>query len=122
LLFFDELHVHDSGDARLLTRLLEHVFTRRLTVLATSNYAPAELLPNPTWHHTFEPGIALLTQNLDVVALRGPVDYRTMRDDHSRGFAAGTWSTGAPPQTPPEPETVTVGGRSFEVAATGDGA
>jgi predicted ATPase len=55
LLFFDELHIHDSGDARLLTRLLYHVFTRKLTVLATSNYAPDNLLPNPVWHHIFEP-------------------------------------------------------------------
>ena len=41
VLFFDEFHVHDSGDARLLTRLLEHVFQLKVTVLATSNYAPS---------------------------------------------------------------------------------
>ncbi|ORM38316.1 cell division protein ZapE, partial [Williamsia sp. 1135] len=44
LLYFDELHVHDSGDARLLTRMLEYVLTRRVTILATSNYAPDDLL------------------------------------------------------------------------------
>lgn len=121
LLFFDELHVHDSGDARLLTRLLEHVFARKMTVLATSNYAPDDLLPNPIWHHIFAPGIALIKANMDVLPLHGPTDYRTINDDHTRGFAAGTWSTAAPPRTPSASQTVTVHGRSFPVTSTDDG-
>ncbi|WP_022884267.1 AFG1/ZapE family ATPase [Glaciibacter superstes] len=40
LLFFDELHVHDSGDARLLTRLLDHVFRRDLTAGNGSSLPP----------------------------------------------------------------------------------
>lgn len=121
LVFFDELHVHDSGDARLLTRLLDHVFARELTVLATSNYAPDNLLPNPIWHHIFEPGIALIKANMDVWTLSGPTDYRTINDDHTRGFAAGTWSTATPPIAPSEPHSVTVQGRSFPVTSTDDG-
>ncbi|WP_275094066.1 cell division protein ZapE [Microbacterium lushaniae] len=120
-LFFDELHVHDSGDARLLTRLLDHVFARELTVLATSNYAPDDLLPNPSWHHIFEPGIALIKANMDVLPLHGPTDYRTTHDDHSRGFAAGIWSRGLHPFTSFAPHSVTVHGRSFVVTSTGGG-
>ncbi|MCR2783910.1 MULTISPECIES: cell division protein ZapE [unclassified Microbacterium] len=121
LLFFDELHVHDSGDARLLTRLLDHVFARGLTVLATSNYAPDDLLPNPIWHHIFEPGIALIKANMEVWPLNGPIDYRTVTHNHTRGFAAGTWSTATPPLRSFQPRSVTVRGRSFPVASTDNG-
>jgi len=121
LLFFDELHVHDSGDARLLTRLLDHVFARKLTVLATSNYAPDNLLPNPIWHHIFEPGIALIKTHMDVWPLRGPTDYRTVQDDHSRGFAAGTWSTREPAPPPSQLDSLRSHGRSFTVTSADAG-
>ncbi|AXL13102.1 cell division protein ZapE [Microbacterium foliorum] len=121
LLFFDELHVHDSGDARLLTRLLDHVFTRKLTVLATSNYAPDNLLPNPIWHHIFERGIALIKTHMDIWSLNGPTDYRTMQDDHSKGFAAGTWSTREAAPAPTWLDSLASHGRSFPVTSTDDG-
>jgi cell division protein ZapE len=139
LLFFDELHVHDAGDARLLTRLLDHVFQRGMTVLATSNYAPDDLLPNPIWHHTFEPGIALIAAHMDVWHLDGPVDYRTRNENHGSGFAAGSWTrtpggssvhaaspvraaSAAPaPSTASAVETLTVQGRTFAVTSA-DGA
>lgn len=120
LLFFDELHVHDSGDARLLTRLLAHVFSRGLVVLATSNYAPDDLLPSPIWHHIFEPGIALIKKHMDVWPLDGPTDYRTVSADHNRGFAAGTWSARSD-STSGETSTLTVQGRSFTVTSTANG-
>lgn len=121
LLFFDELHVHDSGDARLLTRLLDHVFRRGLTVLATSNYAPDRLLPNPIWHHVFEPGIALIETHMDVWNLAGPVDYRTVKEDHGRGFAAGTWTMVPARSSAPDRQTVFVNGRAFTVTSAEDG-
>ncbi|MEZ3161144.1 cell division protein ZapE [Microbacterium sp. BWT-B31] len=122
LLFFDELHVHDSGDARLLTRLLDHVFQRGLIVLATSNYAPDDLLPNPIWHHIFEPGIALIKKHMDVWNLAGPVDYRTVNEEHDHGFAAGTWTTTPARSGAPEQQTRTVvNGRSFAVTSVADG-
>ncbi|CAL4861127.1 cell division protein ZapE [Microbacterium sp. MM2322] len=121
VLFFDELHVHDPGDARLLTRLLDHVFARRVTVVATSNYAPDDLLPDPDWHHIFEPGIALITANMDVLPLRGPTDYRTVNDTHTHGFASGTWSTRTPPRTTSAPRSLTLNGRVFPVTSTDDG-
>lgn len=117
LLFFDELHVHDSGDARLLTRLLEHVFKRGLTVVATSNYVPNGLLPNPIWHHTFEQGIALINEHMDVWNLTGPVDYRTIQKGHERGFAAGTWEMAAHTEAPNAQQTLTVKDRAFTVTS-----
>ncbi|MCZ4581505.1 cell division protein ZapE [Gordonia amicalis] len=124
LLYFDELHVHDSGDARLLTRLLEYVFARQITVLATSNYAPHDLLPNPIWHHIFEPGIALITAHLDIYHLTGTTDYRADNHSHTAGFASGRWVTSPPPEGLPdrsEHTVLTVGGRRFPVLAEREG-
>ncbi|GED11991.1 AFG1/ZapE family ATPase [Cellulosimicrobium cellulans] len=91
LLYLDELHLHDTGDATLLTRLLRRAFASGVVVLATSNDEPGTLLPNPLWHHVAEPGIALLRAHLDVVELAGPTDYRTLGGRGRGGFAAGAW-------------------------------
>ncbi|OZG27400.1 cell division protein ZapE [Williamsia sp. 1138] len=124
LLYFDELHVHDSGDARLLTRMLEHVLTRRVTILATSNYAPEDLLPNPIWHHIFEPGIDLIKTHFDIHHLAGHTDYRAAtRSGTSAGFSNSDWTSTAPTQELPYPSELpmlTVGSRDFSVLAVRD--
>ncbi|GAB4582752.1 cell division protein ZapE [Nocardia sp. IFM 10818] len=93
LVCFDEFHVHDSGDATLVARLLETLFARRITLVVTSNYAPEQLLPNPLFHHLFEPAIARILEHLDVLAVDGPVDYRRLGGRHT-GFAAGRYLVG----------------------------
>jgi cell division protein ZapE len=124
LLFFDELHVHDSGDARLLTHLLEYGLTRRLTILATSNYAPDDLLPNPISHHIFEPGIELIKTHLDIHHLAGQTDYRAARRSvGSVGFSAGEWTCAVSSRDLPssvERTTLSVGSRDFSVLAVRD--
>ena len=47
VLCFDEFHVHDIGDAMLISRLFKALFQRGVWVLVTSNYPPAGLLPDP---------------------------------------------------------------------------
>ncbi|OZF38374.1 cell division protein ZapE [Rhodococcus sp. 14-2483-1-1] len=91
LLCFDEFHVHDIGDARLITRMLDALFARGVVLVVTSNYAPDELLPNPLYHPTFLPTIEKLKEELDVVCVDGPVDYRSGGASGSR-FASGSWS------------------------------
>ncbi|MBY4127132.1 cell division protein ZapE [Rhodococcus fascians] len=91
LLCFDEFHVHDIGDARLITRMLDALFARGVVLVLTSNYAPDELLPNPLFHPTFVPTIERLKKNLDVLCVDGPVDYRSTGSGGSR-FASGTWN------------------------------
>ncbi len=59
LLCFDEFHLHDPGDAMLIKALLEHLFQHGIVLLATSNYPPEMLLPNPLYHDRFLPSIAL---------------------------------------------------------------
>lgn len=55
LLCFDEFHIHDVGDAILLGRLLTHLVEQRVGLVATSNYAPRALCPNPLYRDRFKP-------------------------------------------------------------------
>ncbi|WP_424467742.1 cell division protein ZapE [Pseudoclavibacter helvolus] len=124
LLLFDEFHVHDPGHATLLTGLLRYALEHGITVVATSNYPPQGLLPNPVYHHIFEPGIDVIERELDVVELPGEVDYRRSRADsvERRGFATGSWMHAPGASTTDRPSsaeatTLELGGRSFEVTA-----
>ncbi|MEV0298151.1 cell division protein ZapE [Nocardia sp. NPDC050710] len=92
LVCFDEFHVHDIGDAMLIGRMLDALFARRIALVLTSNYPPAELLPNPLFHDKFLPTIDRIVANLDVVPVDGPIDYRTTGVTAMRaGFAAGRY-------------------------------
>ncbi|MFD6142100.1 cell division protein ZapE [Promicromonospora sp. NPDC060271] len=79
VLCFDELHLHDAGDAMLLSRALRTMLGRGVILVATSNYPPQGLLPDPLFHELAEPLIALLEAELDVLPVDGPVDYRGLR-------------------------------------------
>ncbi|MRH90369.1 cell division protein ZapE [Nocardia sp. SYP-A9097] len=94
LICFDEFHVHDAGDARLVARLLDLLFARHITLVVTSNYPPRELMPNPLWHPMFVPTIDRIVEHLDVLSVNGPQDYRRLGGRHT-GFAAGHYTVGA---------------------------
>ena len=79
LLAFDEMMVTNSPDAMILSRLFTALIEGGMTVVATSNRAPAELYKDGLNREHFLPFIALIGQRLDVVALNGPVDYRRDR-------------------------------------------
>lgn len=78
VLCFDELHLHDAGDAMLLSRALRNLLGRGITLVATSNYPPQGLLPDPLFHELAEPLIALLESSMDVLRVDGPLDYREL--------------------------------------------
>ncbi|WP_422420120.1 cell division protein ZapE [Pseudomonas sp. GZD-222] len=78
VLCFDEFHVHDIGDAMLITRLFQALFARRIFVLVTSNYAPEGLLPNPLYHQRFEAVIRLIHSQMQVLEVGGDQDYRAL--------------------------------------------
>jgi cell division protein ZapE len=88
---FDEFHFHDIGDAMLVSRLLRRLFERGTTLVATSNYPPEGLLPNPLYHDQFQPTIDLIRQHLTVLQITGPTDYRAdiRPENGSGGFRAG---------------------------------
>ncbi|MVU79374.1 cell division protein ZapE [Nocardia sp. ET3-3] len=94
LICFDEFHVHDSGDARLVARLLDRLWARHITLVVTSNYPPEGLLPNPLMHAMFEPTIERILEHLDVVSVNGPMDYRSLGGRRT-GFAAGHYVVGS---------------------------
>jgi len=78
VLCFDEFHVHDIGDAMLLTRLFNALFARGIFLLVTSNYAPEGLLPNPLYHERFLPVIRLINGRMDVLEVGGDTDFRSL--------------------------------------------
>lgn len=78
VLCFDEFHVHDIGDAMLLTRLFNALFDRGVFLLVTSNYAPEGLLPNPLYHERFLPVIRLIHSRMQVLEVDGDTDFRSL--------------------------------------------
>ncbi len=92
VLCFDEFHVHDIGDAMLITRLFKALFERGVLVLVTSNYAPQGLLPNPLYHERFKPVIDLIDARMEVLEVSSPQDFRSLPQAQSaQRFTSGQY-------------------------------
>ncbi len=76
LVCLDEFFVSDIGDAMLLSGLLDGLFRRGVTLVATSNQPPRELYKDGLQRARFLPAIDRLEENLDIVHLDGAIDYR----------------------------------------------
>lgn len=111
VLAFDELHVHDVGDAMLLTRLLEALQDRQVMVIATSNHPPDGLLPDPLHHHLFLPGIELVKKLMEPVELNGANDYRHLHGTPRSRFETGEIVRSA--ELPSTPVVLDVNGRAI---------
>ncbi len=80
VLAFDEMVVNNSADAMIMSRLFTALITQhRMTIVTTSNRAPDQLYKDGLNREHFLPFIALIEQELDVIALNGPHDYRLER-------------------------------------------
>ncbi|PIQ36636.1 MAG: cell division protein ZapE [Lysobacterales bacterium CG17_big_fil_post_rev_8_21_14_2_50_64_11] len=76
LLVLDEFVVSDIGDAMILSRLLEHLFARGVTLVTTANSAPKNLYRDGLQRARFAPAIALIERHCHVHELVSVADYR----------------------------------------------
>jgi cell division protein ZapE len=132
LLCLDEFQVGDITNAMLLGRLFEKLFAGGVTLVATSNTAPADLYRDGLNRQLFLPFIELLETRVEIVPLDGPTDYRRLKfgDEAIFHFGAGPeiqsamdrlWTklTGG---APAKPETLRSLGRDIAVPLAAMGA
>lgn len=139
VLLFDEFLLHDVADAHLLNRWLPRALAAGVRILATSNYPPQRLLPDPLFHEAALPVIRAIESGFHVIELGGTRDHRlSAAPGGVSGLAPGStvrpgWITG-PSAACTHDETAieteiplgrsghgSPGGRSLRARLTGDG-
>ncbi|MEM9312938.1 MAG: cell division protein ZapE [Pseudomonadota bacterium] len=77
---FDEMVVNNSADAMIMSRLFTQLIRERdVTIVTTSNRPPRDLYKDGLNREHFLPFINLIHEELEVLGLNGPTDYRLDR-------------------------------------------
>lgn len=77
LICFDEFGVSDVADAMLLSRIFNYIFSQKIIVVFTSNFAPKKLYPNGLQRQRFLEFVDLiLLKNCQILNLDSTTDYR----------------------------------------------
>ena len=94
LVCLDEFHITDITDAMLMRRLLEGMLEQRLVLVTTSNFAPEELYRYGLQRNQFLPAIDLIKEHLEVVELKGGMDYRLRELERAGVYHVGVEAEG----------------------------
>lgn len=127
---FDEFFVSDITDAMLLGGLMEALFRRGITLVATSNIPPDELYRNGLQRARFLPAIEAIKTWCDVMNVDAGIDYRLRTltqahlwlsplDEQTHSQMAHLWQAlaGTTGQTP---ETLEINHRPLPVLGSED--
>jgi len=78
VLCFDEFVVNDIADAVILAKLMDALFARGVTLVATSNVEPKELYKGGLQRDLFLPAIDLIYKHTKVLNIDSGIDYRLL--------------------------------------------
>jgi cell division protein ZapE len=86
----DEFFVADIGDAMILAGLVEGLFRRGVTLVATSNIPLRDLYKGGLQRERFLPALDLIQEHMDVVHLDGGIDYRLRQLEQAPTYLEST--------------------------------